>query len=86
MVRVLLDTLGANDVKVVVSTNEMLHMPAIRALQAPEPAWDEPRDMDSVGYGGGWGAQRTILFAGLRYAHEISGIRTNHSRMCVPSM
>lgn len=67
MVRVVLDALGANDVKVVVSTNDMLHTPAIRALQAPEPVWEQPRDLESVGYGGGWGAQRTILFAGLRY-------------------
>ncbi len=74
MIRVVLDSAGADAVKLVVAGNDTLYMPAEAALHLPEPDWEQPRQLSDIGYGGGWGSQRTILFSGLRCVCWCGGV------------
>ena len=65
-VRQLLDQVGADSVRVLPSTPAALHEPVAAALAAPQPAWDRPVSPEWM-HGGGWGQQRMVLMAGLRW-------------------
>jgi hypothetical protein len=63
-VRVVLDQVGGQSVRVVPATPALLHAPAFEALRAREPRWDRPAPRDWVP-GGGWGQQRMVLMSGI---------------------
>lgn len=65
MARATLDQVGGHGVKVLPSTQEMLHEPIDVVIHMPEVDWTQPRPEDWV-QGGAWGSQRAVLFSGLR--------------------
>ena len=66
-VRAVLDAAGAADVKVLPAKDDMLYERVGLIIGLPEPDWAAPRPPESS-RGGDWGAQRTILFSGMRSA------------------
>ncbi|KAK9818233.1 hypothetical protein WJX72_009160 [[Myrmecia] bisecta] len=71
MVRVILDSAGGEAVKVVPCMGPMLYETVEVALQSPEPEWNEPRP-EQWTRGGAWGAQRVILFSGMKLAAQAA--------------
>lgn len=63
--RVILDTAGGHEVKVIPCTEDLLQEPVERVLRLPEPQWDQPRP-ESWTRGGAWGSSRVILFSGMK--------------------
>jgi hypothetical protein len=70
MVRVMLDTLGAHDVKVLPVLPAMLEGTVAAAAGAPEVDWGAPRPEEWV-RGGAWGSQRAVLFSGLSLPTQV---------------
>ena len=62
--RAALDAAGFGRVAVVPASHALLLQPVRDAVHAPEPDWGAPRAPDAP-RGGGWGARRAVLFAGL---------------------
>lgn len=73
MARALLDAVGADSVKVLPATNEMLNGPVEAAIHEQEVDWGAPRPADWI-RGGAWGSQRVILFSGLPVAAQVKGL------------
>jgi hypothetical protein len=65
-VRVILDSAGGHEIKVIPCTEELLHQSVESVLRLPEPQWELPRP-DNWTRGGAWGSNRAILFAGMKY-------------------
>ena len=63
--RLLVDGIGGQDITVVPTTPQMLHVQLAEALQYAEPAWDQPLPASAV-EGGGWGCVKMAVFSGLR--------------------
>eukprot|EP00951_Prasinocladus_malaysianus_P044398 scaffold571903_cov46-Prasinocladus_malaysianus.AAC.1 len=59
-----MDELGWAETRVVPVTSSMLYEPLSLALDKAEPNWEEPRT--DQWQGGGWGAERILLFSGLK--------------------
>jgi hypothetical protein len=70
MARALLDSLGADRVKVLPATQSMLAGPVGAAVREPEADWSAPRPADWI-QGGAWGSQRCILFSGLPVSAQV---------------
>lgn len=70
MVRVMLDTIGLHDVRVVPLTDALLHALQGQVLHAEEPDWESPRQMHQFPLGA-WGSQRACLFSGLSIAKQV---------------
>jgi hypothetical protein len=70
MIRVLLDELHAEHVKVIIGDHETLLKPQSEVLDLPEIDWAARRGPRQGG-GGGWGSQRAILFSGLSIAQQV---------------
>lgn len=64
-VRVILDTAGGHEVKVIPCTDDLLQEPVEKVLRQPEPQWELPRP-DNWTRGGSWGSCRVILFSGMK--------------------
>eukprot|EP00884_Botryococcus_braunii_P004215 jgi/Botrbrau1/13795/Bobra.0056s0045.2 len=71
MVRVILDTAGGYDIKVIPCTEELLHTSVEKVLRLPEPQWELPRP-ESWTRGGAWGSNRAILFAGMKLTAQAA--------------
>jgi hypothetical protein len=63
VVRATLDSLGAQQVKVLPASDDMLNNSLEAALEAQEVDWSAPRPPEWI-MGGTWGSQRTVLFSG----------------------
>ena len=61
----MLDDMGGADVRMVPASPELLHTSVVDALQAAEPEWSRPSE---AAPGSAWGAQRVVVFSGLRRA------------------
>jgi hypothetical protein len=70
MIRVLLDELQAQHVKVIIGDQHTLLKMQSEVLALPEIDWSSPREARQGG-GGGWGSQRAILFSGLSIAQQV---------------
>lgn len=70
MSRALLDSLGGHDIKILPASEDMLANTVREAVRADEMDWGLPRPADWV-RGGGWGAQRAVLFSGLPVAAQV---------------
>ena len=70
-VRAILDGAGAQHVKVIPCKDDMLYERMGLIIGLPEPDWAAPRP-PSHSRGGDWGAQRTILFSGMKCALGLS--------------
>lgn len=63
VIRASLDSLGAQQVKVLPASDDMLTDSVELALLTPEVDWSAPRPQEWI-RGGTWGSQRTVLFSG----------------------
>ncbi|EFJ48355.1 hypothetical protein VOLCADRAFT_90942 [Volvox carteri f. nagariensis] len=75
VVRALLDSAGGHVVKVLPVTEAMLYGTVDEAVQSGEQDWSAPRPLGGP-RGGGWGAQRTVLFSGL--SRRLAFTSTSH--------
>lgn len=74
VIRGTLDSLGAQQVKVLPASNDMLNNSVEMALQEPEIDWAAPRPPEWI-LGGTWGSQRTVLFSGMAVLRVVVGVR-----------
>ena len=67
MIRGALDLANAVQIKVLPCTQDMLHMPLVRALEEEELDWSLSRPKN-LPQGREWGSQRAVLISGMRWA------------------
>ncbi|KAK9806471.1 hypothetical protein WJX73_000624 [Symbiochloris irregularis] len=71
LVRDTVDRAGGHAVRVVPCTGPMLHSKIEVALEAPEPAWDQPRP-ESWGMPGAFSTHRAVLFSGMSLSAQAA--------------
>jgi hypothetical protein len=83
MLRYLLDGIDAAHVKVLVADETMLYSTLDDALATNEIDWAQPRPENWI-KGGGWGASRVCLFAGLSIAQQVRALSRDAAAMNHP--